>query len=160
MTHATLSNLARRPLAASAADCAAVRAAGRRRGFSLAEVMVAVGIILLVLVIALPAFTAIVGSRGVESARNVVAAAIVRARGEAIRRGAPCGVFFYVDPDTGRAGAAIVTLDPLTDPDPYDEYKSFARTTTPRLGHTLKPVLEDALDRTARFLLELAGPER
>lgn len=32
--------------------------------------------------------------------------------------------------------------------------------TYPRLGHTLKPVLEDALDRTARFLLELAGPER
>jgi hypothetical protein len=32
--------------------------------------------------------------------------------------------------------------------------------TYPRLGHTLKPVLEDALDRTARFLLEVAGPER
>jgi predicted alpha/beta-hydrolase family hydrolase len=26
----------------------------------------------------------------------------------------------------------------------------------PRLGHTLKPVLEDALDRTAAFLLALA----
>lgn len=26
--------------------------------------------------------------------------------------------------------------------------------TYPRLGHTLKPVLEDALDRTARFLVE------
>ena len=29
--------------------------------------------------------------------------------------------------------------------------------TYPRLGHTLRPVLEDALDRTARFLLGLAG---
>ena len=27
----------------------------------------------------------------------------------------------------------------------------------PRLGHTLKPVLEDALDRTARFLLGVAS---
>jgi hypothetical protein len=25
----------------------------------------------------------------------------------------------------------------------------------PKLGHTLKPVLADALDRTARFLLDL-----
>jgi pimeloyl-ACP methyl ester carboxylesterase len=32
--------------------------------------------------------------------------------------------------------------------------------TYPRLGHTLKPVLEDALDRAARFLLELGGPDR
>ena len=29
--------------------------------------------------------------------------------------------------------------------------------TYPRLGHTLRPVLEDALDRTARFLASLAG---
>jgi predicted alpha/beta-hydrolase family hydrolase len=29
--------------------------------------------------------------------------------------------------------------------------------TYPRLGHTLKPVLDDALDRTARFLREVAG---
>jgi predicted alpha/beta-hydrolase family hydrolase len=29
--------------------------------------------------------------------------------------------------------------------------------TYPRLGHTLKPVLDDALDRTARFLRELPG---
>jgi predicted alpha/beta-hydrolase family hydrolase len=29
--------------------------------------------------------------------------------------------------------------------------------TYPRLGHTLRPVLEDALDRTARFLAALAG---
>ena len=29
--------------------------------------------------------------------------------------------------------------------------------TYPRLGHTLKPVLEDALDRTAAFLLRVAG---
>ena len=29
--------------------------------------------------------------------------------------------------------------------------------TYPRLGHTLRPVLEDALDRTARFLAGLAG---
>jgi predicted alpha/beta-hydrolase family hydrolase len=30
--------------------------------------------------------------------------------------------------------------------------------TYPRLGHTLRPVLDDALDRTARFILGLAAP--
>lgn len=101
----------------------------RRGGFTIAEMLVVIGIILLVMAIALPAFTAIVGSRSIESARNVVAASLVRARAEAIRRGQPCGVYFYVDPDTKRTGAAIVTLDPLSDIDPYDEYKSFTRGT-------------------------------
>ena len=32
--------------------------------------------------------------------------------------------------------------------------------TYPRLGHTLKPVLDDALDRAARFLLHVAGGAR
>jgi predicted alpha/beta-hydrolase family hydrolase len=32
--------------------------------------------------------------------------------------------------------------------------------TYPRLGHTLKPVLDDALDRAARFLLGLGSPDR
>ncbi len=100
----------------------------RRRGaFTLAEMLVIIGIILLVMAIALPAFTIIIGSRSIESARNIVAASIVRARGEAIRRGQPCGVFFYVDPDSGRTGVALVTLDPLTDPDPYTEYQLFTR---------------------------------
>ena len=30
--------------------------------------------------------------------------------------------------------------------------------TYPRLGHTLKPVLEDVLDRTARFMGTLSTP--
>jgi hypothetical protein len=29
--------------------------------------------------------------------------------------------------------------------------------TYPKLGHTLKPVLEDVLDRVARFLAEVAA---
>ena len=96
-----------------------------RAGFTLAEMMVVIGIILLVAILALPAFTAIIGGRSVESARNLVAASLVRARAEAIRRGQPCGVFFFLDPETNRTGAAVVTLDPLSDPERYDEYKSF-----------------------------------
>ena len=75
-----------------------------RQGFTLTEMLVIIGVILLVLAIALPAFTAIVGSRSIESARNIVAASVVRARGEAIRRGQPCGVFFYVDGETADHG--------------------------------------------------------
>jgi type II secretory pathway pseudopilin PulG len=109
------------------------RQAGRR-GFTMTEMLVIIGIILLVLAIALPAFTAIVGSRSIESAQNIVSASVVRARGEAIRRGQPCGVYFYVDPDSGRTGVAVVTLDPLADLDRYDEYKSFTRGTMEPTG--------------------------
>ena len=99
----------------------------RRRGFTLAEMLVIVGIILIVLTIALPAFTAIIGSRSQAAARNVVAASLTRARAEAIRRGVPCGVFFYVDAETRQSALAVCVIDPLGDPDPYDRYKGLAR---------------------------------
>ena len=99
----------------------------RRRGFTLAEMLVVIGIILLVLAIALPAFTAIIGSRSKEAAQNIVAASLVRARSEAIRRGTPCGVFFFVDPDTKQSALAICQLGTLSDPDAYDEYHAYAR---------------------------------
>lgn len=114
--------------------CPVARSGAARspRGFTLAEMLVIIGIILLVMAIALPAFTVIVSGRSIESARNIVAASIVRARGEAIRRGQPCGVFFYVDPDSGRTGVAFVTLDALSDPDPYSEYMPFTRSSAPQ----------------------------
>lgn len=111
-----------------------------RHGFTMTEMLVIIGIILLVLAIALPAFTAIIGSRSIESARNIVSASVTRARGEAIRRGQPCGVYFYVDPDTGRTGIGIVTLDPLSDLDRYDEYKSFSRGLATSMNPTGLPV--------------------
>lgn len=96
-----------------------------RRGFTLTEILVILGIILLILAIALPAFTAITSSRSQEASKNLAASALSRARAEAIRRGVPCGVYFYVDLETQQTAMALVTLDPLTDPDPYDEYKAF-----------------------------------
>ncbi|MEL7240438.1 MAG: prepilin-type N-terminal cleavage/methylation domain-containing protein, partial [Planctomycetota bacterium] len=96
-----------------------------RRGFTLAELLVILGIIVLVLVIALPAFSAIGAGRSIAASENLVAAALSRARSEAIRRGVPCGVYFFIDLETERTAMAIVSFDELTDPDPYDEYKAY-----------------------------------
>lgn len=97
-----------------------------RRGFTLTEMLVILGIITIILAIALPAFTAVQGSRSVEAGQNIAAASIGRARAEAIRRGVTCGAFFFIDAD-GQTNVAFVALaDGSTDPDPYDEYKPYA----------------------------------
>ncbi len=96
-----------------------------RRGFTLVEMLVILGVIILILAIALPAFNTITGSRSVEAGTNIASASIGRARAEAIRRGVSVGVLFYPDAE-GRTNVAFVALgDGSSDPDPYDEYKAY-----------------------------------
>ena len=98
----------------------------RRRAFTLTEMLVILGIIVVIITIALPSFNALSGSRSVEAGTNVASSAVGRARAEAIRRGVTCGALFFVDRD-GRTAVAIVALgDASGDPDPYDEYKVFS----------------------------------
>jgi Tfp pilus assembly protein FimT len=109
-----------------------VRSSSRARGFTLTEMLVILGVIVLILAIALPAFNAVSGSRSVEAGTNIAQSAVSRARAEAIRRGVPCGALFFVDAQ-GRTAVAFVALtggsgggiDAGSDPDPYDEYKAF-----------------------------------
>ena len=97
-----------------------------RSAFTLTEMLVILGVIIIILAIALPAFNAVQGSRSVEAGQNIVSASLGRARAEAIRRGVTCGAYFFVDLE-GRTNVAFVAVgNASSDPDPYDEYKAFA----------------------------------
>lgn len=79
-----------------------------RTGFSLVELLVVIGLVVLIMALALPAFNFITGSRSVDGATNVVSAFIGRARAEALERGRVTGVMFYIDPATERRGMTLV----------------------------------------------------
>jgi type II secretory pathway pseudopilin PulG len=85
-------------------------ASPRRRAFTLIEVLVVMGIIILLVVLALPAFRFITGSRSSEAATNQIAAALSVARAQAIGVQDTRGVAIYRDPDNDRSVAAIVEL--------------------------------------------------
>jgi hypothetical protein len=70
------------------------------------------GLIVLIIALALPAFSFISGSRSVDGAINVVSAYLGRARAEAIAAQRPTGVLFYVDPATQRVAMAVVQATP------------------------------------------------
>lgn len=78
-------------------------------GFSLVELLVVIGLVVLIMALALPAFNFITGSRSVDGATNVVSAFVGRARAEALERGKVTGVLFYIDPATERRGMTLVT---------------------------------------------------
>lgn len=79
-----------------------------RTGFSLAELLVVIALIVLILALALPAFNFITGSRSIDGATNVVSAFIGRARAEALDRGRVTGLMFYIDPASQRRGMILV----------------------------------------------------
>ncbi len=86
---------------------APVRPARRHAGFTLLELLVAIGIIVLMLGLALPAFRTITGGRSEEGAANQVAAMLGRARADALGLQIPRGVAFYTDA-TGQCRMAEV----------------------------------------------------
>ena len=79
-----------------------------RRGFSLTEILIVIGLIVLMLALAVPTFNFITGNRSLEGAQNTVGALIGRARVEAIGLQETRGVFFFIDRATGRVSAALV----------------------------------------------------
>jgi prepilin-type N-terminal cleavage/methylation domain-containing protein len=109
----------------------------RRRAFTLTELLVVIGIIVLMLTLALPTLSLLSGSRSINGAQNQISAALAVARtgamGLAQGSGTPGGVsnqtvnnftetvegvFFYVDPVSGRRMMQLVQdrPDPLTAP--------------------------------------------
>jgi Tfp pilus assembly protein FimT len=77
-------------------------------GFTITELLLVIGIIVLVAIVAVPAFRAMTGSRSSESALNQMSAVLARARTEALGLQQPRGIFFYKDLSTGRTGMAMV----------------------------------------------------
>lgn len=83
-----------------------------RRAFSLAELLIVIGIIVLVLAMAVPAFNALTGSRSIESATNAISASLSRARLAAIQAQQPRGLVFYRDANNDRIAMALAGLNP------------------------------------------------
>ena len=79
-----------------------------RRGFTLTELLIVVGIIVLIVTLAVPAINTISGNRSIDSAQNQLAAIIGRARQEAIGLQDYRGVIMFQDPNTSRTCAAEV----------------------------------------------------
>jgi len=77
--------------------------------FTLTEILIVIGIIVLMLALAVPAFNFITGSRSQNGAENVISAMLGRARSYAITNNLDAGVVFFLDPVTQRTTMAIVT---------------------------------------------------
>src|SRR5205085_2377658 len=76
--------------------------------FTLTELLIVIGLIVLMLALALPAFNAITGGRSIDGAQNQLSAFLGRARAEAIGLQEVRGVMFFIDPASQRVTAAIV----------------------------------------------------
>jgi prepilin-type N-terminal cleavage/methylation domain-containing protein len=89
------------------------------RAFTLTELLIVVGIIVLVATIAVPSFRAMTGGRSTEAAHNQLSAVMGRARLEAMGLQEVRGVMFYRDPQTQRVAAVLVKqTTPPVDPPP------------------------------------------
>jgi prepilin-type N-terminal cleavage/methylation domain-containing protein len=79
-----------------------------KTGFTLTEILIVIALIVLIIALAVPAFSYITGSRSVDAGENLVAAMLSRARGIAMNSNQTVGVAFFRDPITERTGMAIV----------------------------------------------------
>jgi prepilin-type N-terminal cleavage/methylation domain-containing protein len=89
---------------------APARIGAARRAFTLTELLVVIGIIVLVLAFSVPMFNIMSGERSVEGGQNVISAMLQRARARAISVQDKRGMFFFEDPATGQYTLAVVKL--------------------------------------------------
>ncbi len=94
-----------------------VRAFVPSRAFTLTEMVVVIGIIILLVAMAIPAIRGLTGSRSIDAGYNTLSALITRAREEAVGLQEVHGVLFWLDPATDRINASIVQSVPLDSSD-------------------------------------------
>jgi prepilin-type N-terminal cleavage/methylation domain-containing protein len=92
---------------------------GGRGGFTLTELLVVIGVIVLMLAMAVPLFNVFSGNRSIEGGQNMVSAMLQRARARALAMQERRGVFFFEDQATRKTGMLLVKLDePIAAPAP------------------------------------------
>ena len=80
----------------------------RLAGFTLPELLVVMGIIIIFIALAIPAMNVLSGSRSIAAGENNLQAALVRAREEAIASQQLRGLMFTIDPGSDRVVATLV----------------------------------------------------
>jgi prepilin-type N-terminal cleavage/methylation domain-containing protein len=78
------------------------------RGFTLTEILIVIGIIVLMIALAVPALGLLTGSRSIDRAENNISAMLGRARADAIGIQRAVGVLFFIDPATNNVTLAEV----------------------------------------------------
>jgi prepilin-type N-terminal cleavage/methylation domain-containing protein len=91
-----------------------VRRGFARQGFTLTEILIVIGLIVLVIALAVPAFNAMTGGRSIDAATNQLSAMLGRARMEAIGLQEPRGLLFYRDTASGRIAGRLVRTGEVT----------------------------------------------
>ena len=79
-----------------------------RSAFTLTEILIVIGLIVLIIALAVPAFSYITGSRSVDAGENLVSAMLSRARARRCCSNRMAGVAFFRDPISERTGMALV----------------------------------------------------
>ncbi|HVT88231.1 MAG TPA: prepilin-type N-terminal cleavage/methylation domain-containing protein [Tepidisphaeraceae bacterium] len=77
-------------------------------GFSLTEILIVIGIMVLLLAMAVPAFNLITGSKSQDLAVNSISSMLAVARNDAIAKGETRGVMFFLDPTIDRYVGLLV----------------------------------------------------
>jgi len=88
----------------------------RRRAFTLTELLVVIGIIVIMLALAVPLFNIFHGGRSVEAGENIVSSMLQRARARAIWTQERRGVFFFTD--QGGSGKTAMVMVRMLDVGP------------------------------------------
>ncbi len=78
--------------------------------FTLTELLVVMGLIVLLITIAIPSFRLLGGTNSVASATNIISASLSRARTEAVGLQRPHGIAFYKEAASARYAMALVEV--------------------------------------------------
>jgi type II secretory pathway pseudopilin PulG len=88
----------------------------RKRAFTLTELLIVIGLLVLMLVLALPAVNFITGARSTESATNVIGALLGSARSQAIAQQSNVGVLFFWDRTKEQTVGGLCATAQIWDP--------------------------------------------